>query len=107
MIQRDALIQSDWIQLGALLKSLSEEKSALLTNIAESKTTAISAFEKKLEAERAVAAVEKERVSALRRKVQAYQADQFVTQQNQIRSTLKEQIDSSQLQHNFSFLKLK
>jgi hypothetical protein len=81
-------------RLGALLKSLSEEKSALLTNIAESKTTAISAFEKKLEAERAVAAVEKERVSALRRKVQADQADQFVTQQNQIRSTLKEQIDS-------------
>ncbi|MCP5536813.1 MAG: DUF4407 domain-containing protein [Akkermansiaceae bacterium] len=81
-------------RLGVMLKSLSEEKSALLASIAESKATAIAAFEKKLEAERAIAAVEEARVAALRRKVQADQADQFVEQQNQIRTTIKEQIDS-------------
>ena len=81
-------------RLGALLKSLSEEKSALLASIAEAKAGAVASFEKKLEAERTVAAVEQKRVAALRQKVQADQADQFVTQQNQIRATIKEQIDA-------------
>ncbi|MGB1874779.1 MAG: DUF4407 domain-containing protein [Akkermansiaceae bacterium] len=81
-------------RLGSLLKSLSEEKSILLASIAESKATAIAAFEKKMEEERELAAVEEARVAALRRKVQADQADQFVGQQNQIRATIKEQIDS-------------
>ena len=69
-------------------------KSALLASTAESKATAIAAFEKKLETERAVAVIEEARVAALRRKVQSDQADQFVGQQNQIRATIKEQIDS-------------
>ncbi len=81
-------------RLGSLLKSLSEEKSILLASTAESKATAILAFERKMEEEREIAAAEDARVASLRRKVQADQADQFVGQQNQIRATIKEQIDS-------------
>lgn len=81
-------------RLGAQLQSLTLEKSGLLTSISTSKTSAIAAFEKKLEADRAVAAQEEARVAALRRKVQADQADQFVTQQNELRATIKTQIDS-------------
>ncbi|MGB0775416.1 MAG: DUF4407 domain-containing protein, partial [Akkermansiaceae bacterium] len=52
-------------RLGAQLKSLSEEKSSLLASIAGAKQNAIAAFEKQLEAERAVAAQEEARVTAL------------------------------------------
>ncbi|BDS06819.1 hypothetical protein NT6N_18590 [Oceaniferula spumae] len=81
-------------RLGEQLKHLTSEKSGLLASIAESKTTAIAAFEKKLEADREVAAQEEARVAALRRKVQSDQADQFVGQQNALRATIKTQIDS-------------
>lgn len=81
-------------RLGEQLKHLTEEKSGLLTSIGDAEKGAIAAYEKKLEADRAVAATEAARVTALRQKVQADQADQFVSQQNALRATIKTQIDS-------------
>ena len=81
-------------RLGEQLTQLTGEKSGLLTSIASAKTNAIAAYEQKLKADHAIAAVELARVTALRQKVQADQADQFVGQQNALRGTIKTQIDS-------------
>jgi hypothetical protein len=81
-------------RLGEQLKHLTEEKSGLLTSIGDAEKGAISTYEAKLEADRAIAAVESARVTALRQKVQADQAGEFVTQQNALRDTIKIQIDS-------------
>lgn len=81
-------------RLGELLKSLSMEKSALLISISDAEKSAILAQETKMEARRVKAAEEESRVAALHQQVQADQADQFVTQQNALRSTIKGQLDS-------------
>src|SRR5690606_31459829 len=57
-------------------------------------STAIAGFEAKLaEIEKANQA-EADRVAALKQKVEQDQAEQFVTQQNALRDTIKQQIDS-------------
>lgn len=81
-------------RLGEQLKQLTEEKSGMLNSIGSAKLAAIAAYEQKLEADRAIAAVETARVTALRQQVQADQAGQFVSQQNALRGTIKTQIDS-------------
>ena len=81
-------------RLGEQLKHLTEEKSGLLTSIGDAEKGAISTYEAKLEADRAIAAVETARVTALRQKVQADQAGEFVSQQNALRGTIRTQIDS-------------
>ena len=81
-------------RLGDQMKHLTEEKSKLLTSATEAEAGAISAYEAKLELEAQKRAITDQRLADLRKKVDADQADQFVTQQNQIRDTLKIQIDS-------------
>jgi len=95
-IRDDQLIwrRAEASRLGLQLTHLTEEKSNLLTSVADAKQSAIANYEKKLEAERVIAAVEVARVTDLRRKVQADQADQFVGQQNALRGTIKTQIES-------------
>ena len=86
--------RTEAVRLGNQLNYLTEEKTGLLTSIGDAERGAIAAYEKKLEADRAIAALETARVTALRQKVQADQADQFVSQQNALRLTIKQQIDS-------------
>ncbi len=81
-------------RLGGLLEHLSAEKSTLQTQVRQAEASAIALFEAKL-AEIALAnKAEAERVSALKQKVESDQADQFVTQQNALRETIKQQIDA-------------
>ncbi len=80
-------------RLGEQLKQLTEEKSNMLTSVSDAKKSAISAYEVLLQAEKAKSAIEEARLAVLRQKVDADQAEQFVTQQNQIRDTIKIQID--------------
>ncbi|MEZ7956983.1 MAG: DUF4407 domain-containing protein [Rubritalea sp.] len=85
-------------RLGDQLQHLTEEKSKLLTLVTVAETSAISNYETQLQAEEAKRAVQEERLADLRRKVDEDQAGQFVTQQNQIRDTIKLQIDSMLLE---------
>jgi len=81
-------------RLGALLEHLTAEKSTLQTQTRQAEAAAIALFEKKL-AEIALAnKSESERVAGLRQKVENDQAGQFVTQQNALRATIKQQIDT-------------
>jgi len=82
-------------RLGGLLEHLSAEKASLQTLAREAEASAIALFETKL-AEIALAnQAEAERIAGLKQKVEADQAEQFVTQQNSLRETIKLQIDSS------------
>lgn len=85
-------------RLGEQLQHLTEEKSKLLTSVTTAEAGAISNYELKLQAEEAKKAAQEERLAELRKKVDADQAEQFVTQQNQIRDTLKIQIDAMLLE---------
>jgi hypothetical protein len=81
-------------RLGGLLEHLTAEKATLQTQTREAEAAAISQFETKLaEIERANQA-EAARVAGLKQKVEADQAEQFVTQQNALRDTIKQQIDT-------------
>jgi hypothetical protein len=95
-IHDDQLVwrRAESARLGEQLKNLTEEKSGLLTSIGDAEKGAILAYEKKLEADHAVAAEETARITELHQKVQADQADQFVSQQNALRATIKDQLKS-------------
>lgn len=81
-------------RLGALLEHLTAEKANLQTQSRQAEASAIATFEAKL-AEIALAnKAEAERVAGLKQKVEQDQAEQFVTQQNSLRETIKQQIDS-------------
>jgi len=81
-------------RLGALLEHLTAEKASLQTQAREAEAGAITLFEKKL-AEIALAnKTEAERVAGLKQRVENDQAEQFVTQQNALRGTIKQQIDT-------------
>jgi hypothetical protein len=81
-------------RLGGLLEHLTAEKATLQTQTRQAEAAAISQFETKLaEIERANQA-EAARVAGLKQKVEADQAEQFVTQQNALRDTIKQQIDT-------------
>ncbi len=81
-------------RLGALLEHLSAEKATLQTQTRQVEAAAIAGFETKLAEIAKANQVEFERVAGLKRKVEADQADQFVTQQNALRETIKMQIDT-------------
>lgn len=81
-------------RLGNQLTQLTEERSGLLESIGAAKAGAIASFESQLELLKAKRAEEEQRLSVLRSKVDADQAEQFVTQQNALRETIKQQIDS-------------
>ena len=81
-------------RLGALLEHLSAEKATLQTQVREAEKGAIAAFESRLAEIEAANKAEASRVAALKRQVEENQADSFVTQQNALRDTIKQQIDT-------------
>ncbi|QTN31943.1 DUF4407 domain-containing protein [Akkermansiaceae bacterium] len=81
-------------RLGALLEHLTAEKATLQTLAREAEAGAIALFEAKLAEIELANKAEAERVAGLRQKVESDQAEQFVTQQNALRETIKQQIDT-------------
>lgn len=95
-IQDDQLAwrRTEATRLGGLLEHLSAEKSALESQVRQATEATTAEFQTKLAAQSELQKAEDARVAALREKVQQDQAGQFVGQQNQIRETLRAQIDS-------------
>jgi hypothetical protein len=81
-------------RLGGLLEHLSVEKATLQTLSRETEAAAIAQHDGKLAEIAQINQAETERIAALTQKVEADQADQFVTQQNSLRDTIKQQIDT-------------
>ncbi|MBK1828009.1 DUF4407 domain-containing protein [Haloferula rosea] len=81
-------------RIGALLEHLSAEKATLQTQIREAEKNSIAAFDARLAQIEAANQAEAERVATLKRQVEEDQAQAFVTQQNALRETIKQQIDS-------------
>lgn len=81
-------------RLGSLLEHLTAEKATLQTQARQAEAAAISLFESKLAQIAAANQVEAERIAGLKQKVESDQAEQFVTQQNSLRETIKQQIDT-------------
>jgi hypothetical protein len=81
-------------RLGALLEHLTAEKATLQTQTREAEAAAIAVFEAKLAEIELTNQAEAARVAGLKQKVEQDQAEQFVTQQNALRDTIKQQIDA-------------
>ncbi|MES2922419.1 MAG: DUF4407 domain-containing protein [Verrucomicrobiota bacterium] len=81
-------------RLGSLLEHLTAEKATLQTQSRQAEAAAIALFESKLAEIAATNKTEAERVAGLKQKVESDQAGQFVTQQNALRETIKQQIDT-------------
>ena len=81
-------------RLGSLLEHLTAEKTTLQTQSRQAEAAAIQLFESKLAEIAAANKTEAERVAGLKQKVESDQAGQFVTQQNSLRETIKQQIDT-------------
>jgi hypothetical protein len=81
-------------RLAGILEHLSAEKATLETQAREAEKGAIAAFETKLQEIEEANKAEADRIAGLKRKVEEDQAEQFVTQQNGLRETIKQQIDS-------------
>ena len=81
-------------RIGSLLEHLSSEKATLQTQIREAEAAAIAQYDGKLAEIAKANQAEADRVAALKRKVEQDQAEQFVTQQNALRETIKQQIDT-------------
>ena len=81
-------------RMGEQLKHLTEEHSKLLTSLSDAEAGAIEDYEKKLAAQAEKKSEAAARLADLRKKVDEDQAEQFVSQQNQLRETIKLQIDS-------------
>ncbi len=85
-------------RLGGLLEHLTTEKKALETQIRDAEAGAISTFEVKLKEIELSNKVESDRVAELKRKVENDQASSFTAQQNSLRETIKQQIDTRLLE---------
>jgi hypothetical protein len=81
-------------RIGGLLEHLTTEKATLQKQSREAEAAAIAQFETKLAEIAKANQAEAERVAGLKRKVEEDQASQFVTQQNALRDTIKQQIDT-------------
>ncbi len=81
-------------RLGSLLEHLTTEKATLQTQSRQAEATAIQLFESKLAEIAATNKTEAGRVAGLKQKVESDQAGQFVSQQNSLRETIKQQIDT-------------
>jgi hypothetical protein len=81
-------------RLGGLLENLSREKSDVQSRLVAAEAAAVGDFEVKRAEAANLNRAEAERVAALRRKVQEDQAGQFVSQQNELRETIRTQIDT-------------
>jgi len=85
-------------RIGALLEHLTGEKAMLQTQTRQAEASAIGLFETKLAEIELANKAEADRVAALKQKVESDQADQFVTQQNALRETIKQEIDARLLE---------
>lgn len=81
-------------RMGGLLEHLTSEKATLQKQSREAEAAAIAQFEQKLAEIAKANQAEADRVAGLKRKVEEDQAGQFVTQQNALRDTIKQQIDT-------------
>lgn len=81
-------------RLTSVLETLTNQRTALKAELKAAETGVTAAFEQKAAEETAKMKEEMARIEALRRQVQQQQADQFVTQQNAIRTTIAQQIDT-------------
>ncbi len=81
-------------RVGGLLQHLSEQTSILQAQAHKAEADAIADYQAKLTDIQVKQAKENERVAALHQKVEADEANGFVAQQDQLRATLKAQIDS-------------
>ncbi len=81
-------------RVGGLLEHLTSEKATLQKQSREAEAAAIAQFETKLAEIAKANQAEADRVAGLKRKVEEDQAGQFVTQQNALRDTIKQQIDT-------------
>jgi len=81
-------------RLGSLLEHLTAEKTSLQTQSREAEAAAIALFETRLAEIAAANKAEAARVAGLKQMVENDQAEQFVTQQNSLRETIKQQLDS-------------
>ena len=81
-------------RLGGLLEHLTAEKATLQTQSRQAEAAAIKAFETRLAEIAAANKTEAERVAALKQRVENDQAESFVSQQNILRETIKQQIDT-------------
>lgn len=87
-------------RLGSLLEHLTAEKASLQTQSREVEAAAIALFETRLAEIATANKAEAARVAGLKQMVENDQAEQFVTQQNSLRETIKQQIDSRLVELN-------
>ena len=99
-IQEDHLTwrRAESARLSGVLDTMTKNRVALLAEIKAAEDGVNSALNAKAAEIAALNKAERERVAALKQKVQTEQADQFVGQQNAIRETLKTQIDALLIQ---------
>lgn len=81
-------------RLAGLLEHLATEKKTLESQIRATEAETMQVYEQKRQQQSLAQQAESERVSELKRKVQQDQATAFVTQQNALRETIKQQIDT-------------
>jgi hypothetical protein len=81
-------------RLGGELQHITAETSALQSQARQAEAGAIADYQGKLAEIETTQKKEAARVSALRQKVESDEAGQFVGQQNQLRATLKDQMDA-------------
>lgn len=99
-IQEDQLIwrRAESARLSSVLDTMTKNRVAVVAEIKAAEDGVNAALDAKALEEASIIRAEQARISALKQKVQTEQADQFVSQQNVIRETLKTQIDTLLLQ---------
>ncbi|MBK8091234.1 MAG: DUF4407 domain-containing protein [Verrucomicrobiaceae bacterium] len=99
-IQADQLEwrRAESARLSGVLDTMTKNRSVLLAEIKAAEDGVNAALDAKIAEDAARLKSEKDRIEMLKQQVQQQQADQFVTQQNAIRETLKTQIDALLLQ---------
>ncbi|WP_395744180.1 DUF4407 domain-containing protein [Prosthecobacter sp.] len=99
-IQEDQLTwrRAESARLSGVLDTMTKNRVAVVAEIKAAEDGVNAALDAKAAEQAARDKAERERVAALKQKVQTEQADQFVGQQNAIRETLKTQIDALLLQ---------
>jgi len=81
-------------RLTSVLETLTTQRNTLKLELKAAETGVVTAFEQKAAEMAAREKEEAQRIEGLRRQVQQQQADQFVGQQNAIRTTIAQQIDT-------------
>lgn len=99
-IQEDQLTwrRAESTRLSGVLDTMTKTRVTLLAEIKTAEDGVNAALDAKAAEDAARLKAEKDRIEILKQQVQQQQADQFVTQQNAIRETLKTQIDALLLQ---------